>query len=63
MKKEEIAVQNLTLQIMYYTDNEGNIVYDFDGMAEEFENELAKLDTSVVIMCSVETKECREHLK
>ena len=48
MKKEEIAVP-----IMYYTDNEGNIVYDFEGMAEEFENELSKLDENVVVMCSV----------
>ena len=52
----------IEIQIMSYIDDDGNVVYDFEGMAEEFENELSKLDESVVIMCSVETKECREHL-
>ena len=52
----------IEIQIMSYIDDDGNVVYDFEGMAEEFENELSKLDESVVIMSSVETKECREHL-
>ena len=55
--------EKIEIQIMSYIDDDDNEVYDFEGMAEEFENELSKLDKSVVIMCSVETKECREHLK
>tara|TARA_R100001510_G_C7553258_1_gene136179 strand:+ start:192 stop:467 length:276 start_codon:yes stop_codon:yes gene_type:complete len=31
-------------------------VYDFEAMADEFENQLSKLDPNVVIMCSVENK-------
>jgi hypothetical protein len=54
--------EKIEIQIMSYIDDDDNVVYDFEGMAEEFENELSKLDESVVIMCSVETKECREHL-
>lgn len=54
--------QKIEIQVMSYIDDDGNVMYDFEGMAEEFENELSKLDKSVVIMCSVETKECREHL-
>jgi hypothetical protein len=40
---------------MYYIDEATNKkVYDFEAMAEEFENKLSKLDESVVVMCSVE---------
>tara|TARA_R110000737_G_scaffold225895_1_gene240652 strand:- start:404 stop:562 length:159 start_codon:yes stop_codon:yes gene_type:complete len=49
--KEEIVVP-----IYYIVNDDGSKTYDFEQMAEEFENELAKLDDSVVIMCSVETK-------
>ena len=48
--------EKIEIQIMSYTDNNGNKVYDFEGMAEEFENELSKLDEKVVVMCSVEEK-------
>tara|TARA_R110000824_G_scaffold72912_2_gene185843 strand:+ start:3524 stop:3709 length:186 start_codon:yes stop_codon:yes gene_type:complete len=58
----EIAINQIVLPTFYIRNDDGSITYDFEMMAEEFENELAKLDTSVVIMCSVETKECREHL-
>ena len=51
----------IEIDIAYYhpEDAEGNEdetikVFDFEGMAEEFENELSKLDDSVVVMCSVE---------
>ena len=48
--------EKIEIQIMTYTDDNGNVVYDFEGMAEEFENELSKLDEKVVVMCSVEQK-------
>lgn len=55
--EKEIAVNQIVLPTYYIIDDEdGSITYDFEMMAEEFENELSKLDDSVVIMCSVETK-------
>ena len=49
---------------MYYhpQDENGNVdeskkVYDFEGMADEFENRLSELDESVVVMCSVSTED------
>lgn len=54
----------ITIGIYYYhpDDENGNVdesikVYDFEGMAEEFENELSKLDDNVVVVCSVSTKD------
>ena len=52
MKESEIQVR-----ILFYVDDDGNKMYDFESMAEQFEIELSKLDKSVVVMCSVETKE------
>jgi hypothetical protein len=54
--KKEIAVNQIVLPTYYIINEDGSITYDFEMMAEEFENELSKLDDSVVIMCSVETK-------
>ena len=46
----------IVIPIMFYIDEETNQkVYDFEGMAEEFENKLSELDDSVVVMCSVES--------
>lgn len=53
---KEIAVNQIVLKTSYIINDDGTITYDFEMMAEEFENELAKLDDSVVIMVSVETK-------
>ena len=54
--EREIAVNQIVLPTSYIRNEDGSITYDFEMMAEEFENELSKLDDSVVIMCSVETK-------
>tara|TARA_R110002074_G_scaffold124129_4_gene260377 strand:+ start:280 stop:447 length:168 start_codon:yes stop_codon:yes gene_type:complete len=54
--KKEIAVNQIVLPTYYIINEDGSITYDLEMMAEEFENELSKLDDSVVIMCSVETK-------
>ena len=40
------------IPICFYTDDEGNKVYDYEAMAEEFENRLSKV-TNVTVMCSV----------
>lgn len=46
----------IVIPIMFYIDEETNQkVYDFEAMAEEFENKLSELDDSVVVMCSVES--------
>ncbi len=54
----------ITIDIMYHhpQDENGNVdeskkVYDFEGMADEFENRLSELDESVVVMCSVSTED------
>ena len=47
--------KEIIVPIMYYIDEATNKkVYDFEAMAEEFENQLSELDDSVVVMCSVE---------
>jgi hypothetical protein len=52
----EIAVNQIVLTTYYIVNEDGSITYDFEMMTEEFENELSKLDDSVVVMCSVENK-------
>lgn len=52
----EIAVNQIVLTTCYIRNEDGSITYDFEMMAEEFENELSKLDDSVVVMCSIEEK-------
>jgi len=44
----------ISVPIMYYIDDNGNKVYDFEEMANHFEQELSKLDDSVVVMCSIQ---------
>tara|TARA_R100000458_G_C8261609_1_gene237057 strand:+ start:300 stop:458 length:159 start_codon:yes stop_codon:yes gene_type:complete len=43
---------NVKVPIRFYTDDEGNKVYDYEAMAEEFENKLNKI-TKVTVMCSI----------
>tara|TARA_R110000796_G_scaffold204028_1_gene320234 strand:- start:136 stop:375 length:240 start_codon:yes stop_codon:yes gene_type:complete len=54
--EREIAVNQIVVPTYYITNEDGSITYYFETMAEEFENELSKLDDSVVVMCSVENK-------
>lgn len=49
MEKNKIEVN-----IYYYIDENGKKVYDFEEMANEFEQKLSELDDSVVVMVSVE---------
>ena len=44
--------EKIEIPICFYTDDEGNKVYDYEVMAEEFENRLSKV-TGVTVMCSV----------
>jgi len=54
---KEIAVNQIVVPTYYIVNEDGSITYDFEMMAEEFENKLSKLDDSVVVMCSVEDRE------
>ena len=41
--------------VYWYKDEEtGEIHFDFEEMADEFEMRLSELDPSVIVMCSVE---------
>ena len=42
----------IEVPICFYTDDDGNKVYDYEAMAEEFENRLSKI-VGVTVMCSV----------
>ncbi len=44
--------EKIEVPICFYKDDEGNKVYDYEAMAEEFENRLSKI-VGVTVMCSV----------
>ena len=44
---------DIKIPVCYYNDKDGNKIYDYDAMAEEFENELNKLTGSSTVMCSI----------
>ena len=52
--------EKIEIPICFYTNNNGDKVYDLEGMAEHFENKLNELldgvsdYTQCVVMCSVE---------
>jgi len=53
----------IAISVMGYhpEDENGNVdeskmVYDFEEMANEFEQKLSELDDTAVVMCSIETK-------
>ena len=46
--------EKIEVNIYYYIDEDGKKVYDFEQMADEFEQKLSELDDSVVVMVSVE---------
>jgi len=61
MKAEKTTI---TIGIYYHhpDDENGDVdesikVYDFEGMADEFENELSKLDNTIDVVCSIATKD------
>ena len=52
VNKYREIMDKIEIPICFYTDDEGNKVYDYEAMAEEFENELSKI-VGVTVMCSV----------
>lgn len=44
--------KKIKVPICFCTDEDGNKIYDYEAMAEEFENKLSEI-TGVSVMCSV----------
>ena len=44
--------EKIEIPICFYKDENGEKVYDYEAMAEEFENRLSKI-TKATVMCSV----------
>ena len=44
--------EKIEIPICFYKDDNKEKVYDYEAMAEEFENRLSKI-TNVTVMCSV----------
>jgi hypothetical protein len=53
--KVDTGTTYFTVPVNFYTDDLGNKVYDYEGMADQFEEQLSQLDESAVVMVSVET--------
>jgi len=58
-KKKKIQEKDIPgkieVGVYWYQDEEtGEIHFDFEEMADEFEQRLSELDPSVVVICSVE---------
>lgn len=53
--KLETGTTYFSVPVNFYTDEVGNKVYDYEGMADQFEEQLSELDESAVVMVSVET--------
>jgi hypothetical protein len=58
MKNQSKANQvptKIEIGVYWYQDENGKVHYDFEEMANEFEDKLSQLDPSVVVMCSIES--------
>ena len=49
-------MNKIKIPIYYYEDEDGNRMYDYEGMADEFEQELSMLDQDVKVVVSVEDR-------
>ena len=55
MENEKMPPQKIEIGVYWYKDEEtGKIEFDFEEMANEFEQKLSELDPSVVVMCSID---------
>jgi hypothetical protein len=53
--QEKDIPQKIEVGVYWYKDEDsGEIHFDFEEMADEFEQRLSELDPSAVVMCSVE---------
>ena len=54
LKKHKIEEHaGIQIPIYYYEDENGNNVYDFEEMTNEFEQKLSELDETAVVTCDV----------
>jgi hypothetical protein len=60
--KVDTGTTYFTVPVNFYTDDLGNKVYDYEGMADQFEEQLSKLDEGAVVMVSVETQPLNKEL-
>ena len=60
--KSETGTTYFTVPVNFYTDDLGNKVYDYEGMADQFEEQLSELDESAVVMVSVEIQPINKEL-
>jgi hypothetical protein len=60
--KEDTATSYFVVPVNFYTDDKGDKVYDYEGMADEFEEQLSKLDRSAAVMVSVERQPIHKEL-
>ena len=60
--KEDTGTTYFSVPVNFYTDEVGNKVYDYEGMADQFEEQLSELDESVVVMVSVEKQPIHKEL-
>ena len=49
-------MNKIKIPIYYYEDEDGNRMYDYEGMVDEFEQELSMLDQDVKVVVSVEDR-------
>ena len=60
--KMETGTTYFTVPVNFYTDDLGSKVYDYEGMSDQFEEQLSELDKSAVVMVSVETQPLSKEL-
>ena len=60
--KSETGSTYFSVPVNFYTDDLGNRVYDYEGMADQFEEQLSTLDASAVVTVSVETQPVSKEL-
>lgn len=58
-----MSKNKIEIPIVYWTDENGFKRYDFEEMANLFENQLSELDESVVVMCSTEPQISESEVK
>ena len=60
--KSETGTTYFSVPVNFYIDEVGNKVYDYEGMADQFEEQLSELDESAVVMVSVEIQPIHKEL-
>ena len=58
-----MSKNKIEIPVVYWTDENCFKRYDFEEMANLFENELSELDESVVVMCSTEPQISESEVK